>query len=177
VVRGYNIRADYNFDIEDALAYVGFPVQADLGNLRFRFNAYNLEDFITSAAGDFSDASVSTGSITAARPEWETQLSTIYTRGPLDIGLTWEWNSGQRLFTSGQPSTVENFPFLNFPGYHLFNGTIGYEFLDRYRAQFTVNNIMGTNFFGGPGGELANPTIGLVSTFGRTYRVSLRAAF
>ena len=177
VVRGYNIRADYGFDIADGLTYLGFPTQADLGDLRFRFNAYNLEDFITSAAGDFSDASISTGSITAARPEWETQLSTIYTRGPFDVGLTWDWNSGQSLFTSGQRSTIENFPFLNFPGYHLFNATLGYDFMDRYRASFTVNNLLGTIFYPGRGGELANPTIGTISNFGRTYRVSLRATF
>jgi hypothetical protein len=152
------------------------PHPADLGDLRFRFNAYNLEDFITSASGTFTDAQISTGSITAGRPEWETQLSTIYTRGPLDIGLTWDWFSEQKLFSGGALATAETFPFLNFPGVHLFSTSVGYEFADRYRVQLTVNNLLDTNFYG-ENGELAGPTIDYVSTFGRTYRVSLRATF
>jgi len=176
-LKAYNISADYRFDVGERLGRLLGREGQDLGDVRLRLRAFHLEDFLTSATGAEADAQQSAGSAGDARPEWETQLTGSYSRGPFDLSYTVNRTGALRTFSSGRPATIENFSILEFPAVSIHSATVGYEFQDRYRVQFTADNITDVVTYGDEGFLAGNAISGYPDTLGRRYTLSLRAAF
>ena len=181
-VKGYNINADYSLDLDDVGARFGFDA-VDLGDLRFRFNAFNLREYASSGSGQFNDTTFTQGGINAnsgfTRPEWESQLTTTWIRGPLDVSLTWNY-TGQQSHNSGAGTvTQENSAIIEVEPFSLWSGTVGYELGERYRVQLTVDNLFNLETIGGEGYLGGVQVTGYPDTaaLGRRYRLSLRANF
>lgn len=159
-LRSWNISGSYNFDLP-----------RKIGNVSFRGNIYLLQNYTSSAAGSFVDAIESAG--TFLRPEVKTQLTARYEKGGFYAQSTWNWQSQTSLFTSGVPSTIENFVNPRFDAVSRFDVTVGVDVNDRFRIQAAVFNITDVNFAG------ANGLVqgALVDQIGRSIRVSLGLKF
>lgn len=137
-----------------------------LGTLLLRGSVYHLIKYTESAAGDFSDAVKSAG--TFNRPKWEVQTSARYEKGGLFSQLTYNWQNKTRLFSSGLPSTIENFPNVVFPSFGTFDFTLGADINDNFRMQAVVVNATDKNFAGDIG--LFNGAF--VDQIGRRFQLS-----
>jgi hypothetical protein len=184
-VAGYNINLDYRQPL-DGLAerFLGYTGPT-LGQLRFRLNAFRLDEFIEYSTNDrtngvhFENTNVDISFGSSPRPEWEAQLNTIYTRGPLDLGLTWNYTSGGLITFAGVQATVEQQLIDRVEDTNVFDATAGYNFGsdEQYRVQFTVRNLTDVNTYGREGILAGANQTGYVDTLGRRFQLSLRANF
>lgn len=159
-LRAWNMAGLYNVDLPK-----------NLGSLTLRGNVYLLQNYTSSAAGTFVDAVESAG--TFNRPEVETQLTARYEKGGFFAQTTWNWQSRTSLFTSGVPSTIENFVNPRFDAVSRFDVSVGGDINDRFRIQASVFNITDVNFAGSNG--LVQGAF--VDQIGRSIRVSLGMKF
>jgi outer membrane receptor protein involved in Fe transport len=146
----------------------------DAGRMTLRTNIYHLIRQEESASGDFTDGLETAG--TFARPKWEVQASARYEKGAIFSQLTWNHSQPTKIFTNGQPATVEQFADVRFPARNIFDFTIGAELNERFRLQFVVLNLTDQNF-AGQNGLFQGPTAilpngGFIDQVGRRFQVS-----
>lgn len=160
-LRAINIAGQYRFNLP-----------ADLGAFTLRGSGYHLIRYEQSSSGNFAvDGLESAG--TYDRPQWRTQLSGRYERNAFFTQLTWNWFDRTSLFTNGAPSTIEQFPNVQFPRRNLFDYTIGADVNDSFRMQFTVFNLTDSNY----AGDIGLYTGGYVDQIGRRFQLSATAKF
>ncbi len=162
-VRAINISGRYGFDLP-----------RDWGRFTLATNVYHLIRYTSSAAGDFTDAQESAG--TFDRPQWRTQLRGRYEKGGFYTQLTWNWRDRTRLFSSGQPATVEVSNLLVYPRLNTFDYVIGTDVGDRFNLQFVVNNLTDKNYAGDLG-FFNGPNVGFFDQIGRRFQVAMTAKF
>ncbi|GGB17370.1 hypothetical protein GCM10011380_03610 [Sphingomonas metalli] len=155
-------------------ARYGFDLPKDWGRLNFKATAYHLVRYTSSAAGDFTDAQESAG--TYDRPQWRTQLITRYENGPFYTQLTWNWRDRTRLFSSGQPATIEVANLVVYPRLNTFDYVIGTDIGENFNIQFVVNNITDKNYIGDLG-YYNSPNVGYYDQIGRRFQVAVQAKF
>jgi outer membrane receptor protein involved in Fe transport len=166
-LRAVNAALRYNVNLSDLAA----DSNSDFGKLTVRANVYNLREYAESSSGAFDDTQTSNGR--TDRPEYETQMSVAYDRGPLDLLWTWNWTDSTKLFNAGTPGTIENFSVLEFPSYSIHSFSAGYDITEKVRAQLTVDNVFDKNY-AGTNGFLAGAFEGVwVDQIGRRWSLSV----
>jgi outer membrane receptor protein involved in Fe transport len=144
-----------------------YPIElGSAGRLTFRANAYHLIRYDTSASGDFTDRQRTAG--TVLRPKWETQLNTRYDNGGFFTQITWNWQNKTRIFSSGLPATIEQYPYFTYAATSRFDFVIGADVNDRFRIQFNVNNLTDKNTYGDLGYQFQD----YVDQVGRRFQIS-----
>jgi outer membrane receptor protein involved in Fe transport len=173
-VKAINGALDYKFDIADVFG------GGDKGNLRIGASVYHLMNYISSAAGDFSDNQDSAGSF--PRPKWETQLTGRYENNGFFASWTWNWVNKTKTFNfnTGAFNTIEQQDVLKLPSYSLHDATIGADIGENFRLQFTVRNVFDKQYAGSSGFANASSTIfgqGQVDQLGRRFQATARVKF
>ena len=142
-VEALNINASYSFDVSELFG----NGQEDLGRVGLRTQAYHLLDYASSSDGSFSDLTTSFSDGTVTRPSWEVQLVGNYSRGPLRLSWTGNWQS-EGIVYCGNGRTECTIDQVNitsrFPSFWIHSATIGYDITERASAQFIVNNVFDT---------------------------------
>jgi outer membrane receptor protein involved in Fe transport len=175
-VKGYNYNADYSLDLNSVGERIGLG-EIDLGELRLRFNAFNLSEFGTSGSGMFDDTTYSDGSINLGQPVWRSTLTAAWSRGPLDVSLTWN-RTGEQFNNGGAGNvTPETSSILRFDPVHIFSSSIGYSINKQYRVQFTADNLTDEVVYGDEGALSILQVAGSPDNLGRRYRLLFRANF
>lgn len=148
-----------------------FALPSDLGQFTLRGNLYHLIRYTTSAAGDFSDAQETAG--TFDRPQWRSQLAGRYEKGGLYTQVTWNWSDRTRIFSSGQPATVEVSNDIVYSRRSVFDFVLGADVTDRTTLQFVVNNLTDKNY----AGDLALFNGNYIDQIGRRFQISALTRF
>jgi outer membrane receptor protein involved in Fe transport len=169
-VRGVNGSAEYQFEVGST----------NPSRIRLRANVYHLLDYISSAAGDFTDSQNSAGSF--FRPRWETQLSGRYERDAFFLQWTWNWQSATRFFDPnlGAFATVEQRDVIRYQSFGLHDAAIGYTVNDQFGLQLTVRNLFDKRYAGVAGlatGAGAVGNSGQIDLIGRRLQLTARARF
>lgn len=159
-VRAINISGRYSFDLP-----------REWGLFTLATNVYHLIRYTSSAAGDFTDAQESAG--TFDRPQWRAQLRGRYEKEGFYTQLTWNWRDRTRIFSSGQPATVEVSNLLVYPRTSTFDYVIGSDVGDSFNVQFVVNNLTDKNYIG----DLGFFNGGYFDQIGRRFQVAVTAKF
>ena len=167
-IRAWNFNAEWKF---------GLP--SNLGKMTLKGNAYHLLRFSESAAGDFTDTVESAG--TFQRPKWEVQGSVRYEKGGFYTQATVNWSAATKIFSSGLPATIENFPNIRIPAYATVDLTVGADVNDNVRMQLAVTNLTDKNYAGdiglATGAALNSPNGGFVDQIGRRFQFLTRVKF
>ena len=159
-IRAWKIEGRFDFDLP-----------SNAGKIRLAGSAYNLMRYSDSASGNFSDVTESAG--TFGRPKWKVNASARYEKGGFYSRLTWNWQNKTSLFTSGLPSTIENFPQVEIPAYSTFDVVVGADVTKKLRLQFVVSNITDKNY----AGEIGLFTGSFVDQIGRRFQFSATSRF
>lgn len=159
-VRSVNATLNYNFELASI-----FGVSSDSGKFSLTANVYRLIDYISSAAGDFSDSQNSAGGF--FRPKWETQLTGRYENSDFFAQWTWNWQDKTKLFNgnTGAFATIENQDIIDFPAFGVHDTSVGFTVNEEFTLQFTVRNIFDNQYAGLRG--LANAASTVVTTSGQ----------
>lgn len=167
-IRAWNLNAQWKF---------GLP--SELGNMTLKGNAYHLKRFSESAAGDFTDSTESAG--TFQRPSWEVQGSVRYEKGGFYSQATVNWSASTKIFSSGLPATIENFPNIVLPAYATVDFTVGADVNDNVRVQLAITNLTNKNYADEiglvTGAALGAPNGGYVDQIGRRFQLYTRVRF
>jgi outer membrane receptor protein involved in Fe transport len=174
-VRSVNANLKYNFELASI-----FGGGSDSGTFSITANAYRLIDYISSAAGDFSDSQNSAGSF--ARPKWETQLTGRYENKDFFLQWTWNWQDKTRLFNgnTGAFATPENQDIISFPAFGVHDASIGLFASEDFTLQFTARNIFDNQYAGLRGFANAASTVGgsgQIDLQGRRFQATARIKF
>ncbi len=174
-VRSVNASLNYDFPLSSI-----FGGGENSGNFSIRANVYRLIDYISSAAGDFSDSQNSAGSF--ARPKWETQLTGRYQNKNFFTQWTWNWQDKTRLFNAntGAFTTVENQDIINFPAFGVHDASVGFTVNEEFNLQFTVRNVFDNQYAGIRGFANAASTVGgsgQIDLQGRRFQATARIKF
>ncbi len=162
-LRAATLEARYNFALEELFG----ERAANWGDLFLSTSVYNLMQF------DVIAGSINPNAGEPGFTEWEFRTDIAHRVGRLDHRLTWFRTAG----TVGNALTLpSDFPEQNitfqFPGYDLFNYTVGYQLRDNIDVRLTVNNVLNTQ-------EVIPDTgiNGVVDAVGRTYLFSITGRF
>jgi outer membrane receptor protein involved in Fe transport len=173
-VRAVNANADYNFNINDVFG------GQDVGRLSFKLAVYHLIDYITSAAGDFTDNQNSAGSF--FRPKWEAQFTTRYEREGFFLQGTWNWQDKTRFYDVNVQNfaTIEQRDVFRFPAFSVFDASVGFSIEEQFEVQLTVRNLTDNRYAGLGGfasgiGAVGNS--GEIDLQGRRFSLTARARF
>jgi outer membrane receptor protein involved in Fe transport len=143
-----NINLDYRRDIAKLLGRDS--AGTDFGELRLRGQVYYLLEYANSGDGTFTvDTTRIDGTFT--RPRFSTQLTTSWSYKDFDAQFTWNWQSPTQVLSAGTPLGIESQAFTRYKGFSRLNSTLGYEFLEKYRVQFTIDNITDMTYAGTAG--------------------------
>lgn len=153
----------YNFDLDEL-----FGARAEnWGRVFLSTSAYNLLQYDV-IAGSVNPAAGEPGS-----EEWEFRTDISHRVGRLDHRLTWFHTSESVGNVLTDPASYpEQTIGFEFPGYDIFNYTIGYAVRDNIDVRLTVNNLLNTQ-------EIIEDigTGGVVSAIGRTFLFSINGRF
>ena len=158
--RGITGSASYSFDLP-----------AHLGRFQISSSAYHLITYQTSAAGDFTDAVENAGSFTD--PQWKVQARGRYEKDGFYAQAVWNWTDRTRLFVSGVPATIEDYPDPVIPSFNTFDLSFGANVTDKFSLQLNVFNLTDTLYAGNTGLYSG----AYVDQIGRRFQVVARAKF
>ncbi len=149
-----------------------YPIElGGTSKITLRGNAYHLIRYDTSSSGDFSDRQRTAG--TVLRPEWETQLAARYEDEHYFGQVTWNWRSPSRIFVSGLPATIENYPEVRYPSLSNIDISVGVDVNDKFRMQFLVANLLDATTFGDLGYRFND----YYDQIGRRFQVQVTARY
>lgn len=173
-VRSVNASLNYNFELASILG------GANKGKFSIRANVYRLIDYISSAAGDFSDSQNSAGGF--FRPKWETQLTGRYENESFFTSWTWNWQDKTRLFNgnTGAFATLENQDIIDFPAFGVHDASVGFTVNEDFTLQFTARNIFDNQYAGIRGLANTAGTVGVsgqIDLQGRRFQATARLKF
>lgn len=142
-VEALNINGSYGFDVSELLG----DGQEDLGRVGIRTQIYKLLDYASSPDGTFNPLNTSFSDGTLGRPEWEVQLVGNYSRGPVRLSWTGNWQSEGQVFSGlgRTPATIDQVNITTrFPSFWIHSATVGYDISEEASVQFIVNNVFDT---------------------------------
>jgi outer membrane receptor protein involved in Fe transport len=162
-LRAATLEARYNFALEELFG----ERAANWGDLFLSTSVYNLLQY------DVVAGSVNPNAGEPGFTEWEFRTDIAHRMGRLDHRLTWFRTAGTvgNALTAPSDYPEQNITF-QFPGYDLFNYTVGYQLRDNIDVRLTVNNVLNT--------QEVIPDIGIdgvVDAVGRTYLFSITGRF
>ncbi|MGJ3232025.1 MAG: TonB-dependent receptor plug domain-containing protein [Oceanicaulis sp.] len=172
-----NTTIRYNFEVANVVnpiaGHVGDIFGRDFGGIGDRLGdiflnaeVFYLVESQTSASGNFgADVNELKGEPGSA--EWVSNVSLTHTIGDFYQVVQWFHTASTVDDISETNPGDQPADFFN-PSTDIWNYNIGYEFNDRLRARFTINNV--TN-------EGERPEIGISSGLGRNYVASITATF
>lgn len=143
-VKALNINGSYGFDVSEMFG----DGQSNFGRVGLRASAYHLIEYATSNNGQF-DATTTYSQDTLVRPEWEVQLVANYTRGPIRLSWTGNWQDRTYIYTGNgtvRASVDQSTITQSWPSFWQHNATIGYDLTNEASVQFIVNNIFDKAF-------------------------------
>jgi outer membrane receptor protein involved in Fe transport len=161
-LRALNGTLQYEFDLGDVFG------GGNWGRLGLDYNHYHLFAFRESASGRFDDTTQAAGSV--GNPRNESRLSANYNRGPLTVGLTWQYTDHSKVFNGGAPATIDAVPLLELPSFDIYDISATYRW-SKYRANFTMFNALDKNLIGSVGGGA------FVDQLGRRFALTFTADF
>ncbi len=140
-VQALNMNAAYGFDISDLLG----DGTDDFGTVGLRASAYHLIKYQNSPDGLFG-ANTTYSQDFLARPEWEVQLSGNYTKGPLRMSWTGNWQDRTRVYAGVgvTPATIDQALVRSRGAYWIHSATVAYNVTEEARVQLTVDNVFDT---------------------------------
>lgn len=140
-VQALNLNASYGFEVSDLFG----DGESDFGRVGLRTSAYHLIKYQNSGNGLF-DGSTTYTQNTLARPDWEVQLGANYTRGPLRMSWTGNWQDETKVYGGNGTTfaTVDQATVRVYPSYWLHSATVAYDVTEAARVQVTVDNILDT---------------------------------
>ncbi len=161
--RGALGTVEYSFDVERLV-----PAWTDAGLVRLSLKAFYLErDNLVTRPG----APVSKSAGLAGSPRWTVSTGVGYQRGKWDADVQVNWTSDTLV---SRTATLEQTPFLEFPGSTRVNATLAYQINETLRAQVAVANLFDTDL---PYEAMATGTVGYHDVLGRRYTFRLTANF
>ena len=156
----------------EALNFAGaYSTSVGSDTLSMRANAYYLLGYDTSSSGNFDDTISSDG--TFSRPTLKTQLSVRYENEFVFGQVTWNRQSPTRIFVSGLPATIENFPYSRYPALHNIDLALGFNVNNQFRMQFNVSNLLDQTTAGDLGYRYAD----YYDQIGRRFQVQATTTF
>ncbi|MFD1786280.1 TonB-dependent receptor domain-containing protein [Sphingomonas floccifaciens] len=158
-VEGVNITGNYAFDVFG-------------GRFTLRGNAFHQIKYDESASGTFNGDRVQTAG-TFNRAKWRTQLSGRYEIDKVYGQVTWNMRSPTRIFVSGIPATIENYPYSRYPALHNVDLALGIDVNQQFRMQFNVANVLDQTAAGDLGYRFAD----YLDQIGRRFQVSVTSRF
>ncbi len=162
-LRAATTEVRYNFALEELFGQRA----SNWGDLFLSVSAYNLLQY---------DVVAGSRNPNAGEPgfnEWEFRTDISHRVGRLNHRLTWNHVSGTVGNALTSPADyIEQTEGFEFPGYDLFNYTIGYELRDNVDVRLTVNNILNTQ-------EVIEDigVGGVVDAVGRTFLFTINGRF
>lgn len=161
--RGALGAVEYSFDVERFV-----PAWTDAGSVRLSLKAFYLErdNIVTQPGAPVSKSAGLTGA-----PRWSVSTGVGYQRGKWDADVQVNWTSDTLL---SRTVTLEQTPFLEFPGSTRVNATLAYQIHENLRAQVAVSNLFDTGL---PYEAMATNQIGVHDVLGRRYTFRLTANF
>jgi outer membrane receptor protein involved in Fe transport len=164
-----NINLDYKRDIAKL---IGGSTSSDFGEIRVRGQVYYLMEYANSGDGTFGvDTTRIDGTFT--RPRFSTQLTTGWSYKDFDAQFTWNWQSPTQVLSAGTPLGIESQPFTRYKAFSRLNASIGYEFMDKYRVQLTVDNLNDMTYAGTAGYYNG----AYIDQIGRRWQLQFRARY
>lgn len=106
---------------------------------------------------------------TVGMPRYDVTLNLGYSLHRFDTEWQVLWKSASVI---NDTATLEDLPEITVPSYALLNATVGYQFTERFRAQFVVNNVLDKKI---PLVALAEREFGVYDPIGRMYLLSVVA--
>lgn len=154
---------EYGFDLNRLLGASG-----DVGRINLSARVFYTHKYETQALPG-SPVVDQTG--TMAVPDLSGNFSVGYVRGPLDLNVQMLWRDAVQL---DPLATYEQTPVNDIDAYATFNGTVGYRFGERVRAQFVVRNIFDEDV---PYAAQVTRSFGAYDPLGRRYVFTLTATY
>ena len=142
-VKAININGSYGFNIGEVFG----DGQTDFGRFGLRTQAYYLMEYASSPNGTFDANTTFSQNRATDRPKWEVQLVGNYSRGPLRLSWTGNWQSETRALAGNGliDATIDQVNIAQtFRSYWIHSATVGYDINERTSAQFIVNNVFDT---------------------------------
>ena len=175
-----NFRADYDYDLTDALNLFGQKITSDLGQVSLGANLFHVIQRDLNIAGVDQDNTV--GGF--FDPEWSGTFDTTYTKDGFRLFWRTIWQEGSLFSASGDNTFAdENGNIINRSGDRfIHNASISYdlsELTDRYDkpvvAQINVDNVFDRK--AGTGTRFLFNDFDRAEIFGRTFTFRVRASF
>ena len=110
-----------------------------------RASAYHLIKYQSSPDGAFGDNTTYTQG-TTARPDWEVQLGANYSRGPVRLSWTGNWQDTTKVYAGNGTlfPTVDQATVRFYRSYWIHSATAAYDVTEAARVQLTVDNVFDT---------------------------------
>ena len=140
-VQALNLNAAYGFNVSELFG----DGASDFGRMGLRASAYHLIKYQSSPDGAFGDNTTYTQG-TTARPDWEVQLGANYSRGPVRLSWTGNWQDTTKVYAGNGTlfPTVDQATVRFYRSYWIHSATAAYDVTEAARVQLTVDNVFDT---------------------------------